>query len=131
MIRTNSESTTARHPVADLLTDEMRARVETVVFVHHHHLSFVTRVLAKYKGRWCCPLAVATDRAGVVTPADVIYAIDGDFHRLEDDRVYSAISDFIDLIDDGRVDPENVHAMLGIDARPLPASQTDATEAGG
>ena len=102
------------HPVAALLTPEMRARVAAATFVTHKHQVWRTRTLAKVRGRWCCPLAVAAGVSGSVGPFDVLYAIDGSrSRRLHEKSLCRAIQSFITLVDDNQVRPEDVKPLLG------------------
>lgn len=83
-----------RHPVADLLTDRQRARVAATTFV-------CTFDMVHPEGRPLeCPLSVAaglTRALGAVT------------HEQR-----QAVADFIDLADTGRIAPDDLKPMLGV-----------------
>lgn len=92
-----------RHPIADLLTDEMRARVRAATFVRYGQ-GIAT------PGDWgecLCPLAVAFGWPGPAWP-DVQRAAE-----LLGTSDKTAVSDFIRTVDGGDVEPDDVYAMLG------------------
>ena len=104
-----------RHPVADLLTDEMKARVRAATFGKHRSVGKRARVTAKIGRYLCCPLGVALGRYG-----------DGDSFRFpcvgvavnllgvpNDDAAWDAVHDFTEKVDSGRIEPADVKALLG------------------
>jgi hypothetical protein len=94
-----------RHPVTDLLTDEMRERIRAATFKASHRGGFI------YAGSVVhCPLGVAL--AHRYSPgADEACKLLGASTQAQCD----AVRDFIHLSDEGLITPEDVKPMLGVE----------------
>lgn len=101
------------HPIAALLTPEMRARVRAARFVRNDDpdRDRLARVVAEVNGVLCCPVGVAIGDPDMPFPiADRFSEAIGDW----DYQHCSAAESFIDLVDDdGITDPADVYVLLG------------------
>ena len=101
--------TTARHPMAEFLTDEMRARVGAVTFESVCTRGFLHATVAKVGYRWCCPLAVALGIEG----APEAWCLRSRFNISEPSSFMPTVRDFISQVDHGEIGPDDVKAALG------------------
>lgn len=108
-----------RHPVADLLTNEMRERVRTAKFYRDDtpDREWSASVVATIDDRTCCPLGIALGGGSHFWdrfPASTDFL---DFCRVTGrDKVaaVNVIQDFMNLVDSDLIEnPADVYVMLG------------------
>lgn len=117
---TTESSTARRHPVADLLTDEMKARVRAATFKKVRFGSR-HRIAAERNshGRCVCPLGVAVGITTTSQPTTMPLCNRLGINIGDDFDKYLAVCDFASKADEGSFDPADVYVMLGCaEARP-------------
>jgi len=111
--------TAQRHPMADLLTDEHRARVRAATFVKREDEDYFGSVWADIGGEWCCPLSVALDFRShwyrCVGPIDAAYEF-SPVDQAAQEQALEAIERFIEWIESDDADPADVKLMLGVES---------------
>lgn len=107
-------TTVQRHPVADLLTDEMRERVAAATFVPNQDDGWMACAQAlNAAGIWCCPLGIALGDDFNFPVADEVIEALGLRQTPEREQI---VQSFIDLVDTDQIAPEHVKPMLGVES---------------
>lgn len=127
MSDSTESSRLAPHPVAALLTPEMKARVRAARFYRDSDpdREFCATVAAEVDGVICCPMGVAIGSARNAWDAHPIPDTVMEALEIEDANAMQVIEHFIHLIDqDGVTDPADVYALL--DCLPIDAARPPA-----
>jgi hypothetical protein len=102
--------TATRHPVAELLNDEMRARVRAATFVRTRDGRIAARAS---NGRNACPLALALGLQAAQPAVPTIFGLFGLGTGRRHIWQRNAVRSFANAADFGDIDPADVKTMLG------------------